>query len=230
MSASTTEVAKWWKMATEWKARAKVAEKKAAICEGTFPGELNGKPAPNLYDATDAACPGWWRGFDYGYARGRKERNALAAELEEVRERGIRTFIGEGSFCAFCSLVTPVIYRKSPEEVLHGDLDCPLSRPPGARGKEIVKELEEARDHLTWADKVMSDSEVRSVLISEKLRKLAERNGVLTEALEEIRRAISERFGFGTVEVKVARFYRRLHKLASVALAESRPEAGEEKK
>jgi len=39
-----------------------------SICRGEYKGELDGKPVPGtLFDGTDAACPGWWRGYDHGY-------------------------------------------------------------------------------------------------------------------------------------------------------------------
>ncbi|KKN58686.1 hypothetical protein LCGC14_0549780 [marine sediment metagenome] len=44
--------------------------KKDAICNGTFEGELDGRKLPGtIFDGTDAACPAWFRGCDYGYEK-----------------------------------------------------------------------------------------------------------------------------------------------------------------
>ncbi len=42
-------------------------EHRRTICHGTVVAELDGKPMPGtVYDGTDGACPGWWRGHDNG--------------------------------------------------------------------------------------------------------------------------------------------------------------------
>lgn len=62
-------------------------EKAQAICHGTTAAMLDGKPLPgNWCDGTDAACPGWWRGMDFGWDKGEEKRKALEAKLAKVVE------------------------------------------------------------------------------------------------------------------------------------------------
>jgi hypothetical protein len=53
------------------------------ICNGTVDETLDGKPTTGtIFDGTDAACPGWWRGHDHGAEGMRKEmENAHATEM-----------------------------------------------------------------------------------------------------------------------------------------------------
>ena len=57
-------------------------EKQLSTCNGTFQGELDGRPAPGtINDGTDAACPGWWRGHDHGCEGMKKKYKKIVAGL-----------------------------------------------------------------------------------------------------------------------------------------------------
>ena len=61
-------------------------EKELSICNGTFEGELDGKPVSGtIMDGTDAACPGWWRGHHHGYARGKEYADPGGVDAEKER-------------------------------------------------------------------------------------------------------------------------------------------------
>ena len=65
---------------TGMKIRLVEQEKERAICHGTFVGELDGRLLPgDFFDATDGACPGWWRGHDNG-AEGAMKRTITETE------------------------------------------------------------------------------------------------------------------------------------------------------
>ena len=70
---------------TQYKSdKAKIAKLEQArdICHGTTKDMLDGKPMPgNWSDGTDGACPGWWRGQEYGAEIAVKEMGQLGGKV-----------------------------------------------------------------------------------------------------------------------------------------------------
>lgn len=79
-------------------------EEQRSICHGTYVGELDGKPVlGNIHDGTDAACPGWWRGQEFGWEKGKASEKELVAQLAVVVE-----FLTADGFCKLCTMyITP---------------------------------------------------------------------------------------------------------------------------
>ena len=78
-------------VAFEQRLFATIRELRAAqeICHGTFVDELDGKPVPGtIFDGTDAACPGWWRGHDNGAEGAMKRAEKAEAEIGRLLDSG----------------------------------------------------------------------------------------------------------------------------------------------
>ncbi len=121
------------------------------------------------------------------------ERSALAAELEDVREelRELSDGSHEATSGGGAGKQHYHIQDNPALAHVHNVLEALLSRPPGALGKEIV---EKARK---W-DEVCTNTPITNALHDEPLDRqifmannynimLAERNGVLTEALKTLK-------------------------------------------
>ena len=85
----------WWSKFRAVCAYALELEKQLSICNGTFEGELDGKPVSGtLMDGTDGACPGWWRGQKHGCEQMKSKFSAQLYgkyglhDLQARREKG----------------------------------------------------------------------------------------------------------------------------------------------
>lgn len=92
---------KSWFEHRRYKKRIVVLEAAQDICQGTTKDFLNGKQLPgNWSDGTDGACPGWWRGLDYGCEKMnekllKRTKAAEAAEAENAKLREALEFYAD---------------------------------------------------------------------------------------------------------------------------------------
>ena len=84
-------------------------EKQLSICNGTFKGEMDGKPVlGNIMDGTDAACPGWWRGMDYG-----------CKKMEEKYKERIDALVPAGKYVLDAWLTGPLSLTHKELKAVH---------------------------------------------------------------------------------------------------------------
>lgn len=89
------------------------------------------------FDATDAACPAWWRGHDHAWKKARAklaEARALSARrLVALRGMAIRFYL-DSAYCAQCSPSGKEDAHwktGAPEKhILYGDMPCPAAPEP----------------------------------------------------------------------------------------------------
>lgn len=142
------------------------------ICRGEFEGDLDGEPVPGtVFDGTDAACPGWWRGQDDGV------RGACQGLLKLFRPEGYKS--GWGS-----------VYMKEVETEVKKlqDLVKSNSNKPG--------EIKMENTYIQEENKRLTEDNKEHLEILEELRKCIQQciDGLIIH--RELYQSIRDRIGY----------------------------------